>query len=171
MAAPLKLKRQSSPKVVRQDLSVAQELPIAAVLVDTPVSHLEGVYDYLVPESLHASATIGTKAIVEFGNTTTEGLIVARKKSSDKQKNMKTITRLNSPSGLVSLSVIKHIEAVRDRFGGGIWNIIKSAIPATQTAHKSLLHVLYTFPISPLFQSERLLEGHPAHLLNHIFGA
>ncbi len=130
MAAPLKLKRQSSPKVVRQDLSVAQELPIAAVLVDTPVSHLEGVYDYLVPESLHASATIGTKAIVEFGNTTTEGLIVARKKSSDKQKNMKTITRLNSPSGLVSLSVIKHIEAVRDRFGGGIWNIIKSAIPA-----------------------------------------
>lgn len=158
MAAPLKLKRQSSPKVVRQDLSVAQELPIAAVLVDTPVSHLEGVYDYLVPESLHASATIGTKAIVEFGNTTTEGLIVARKKSSDKQKNMKTITRLNSPSGLVSLSVIKHIEAVRDRFGGGIWNIIKSAIPARVIKEESFQRSSASSTNFPEYDSPRLRE-------------
>ena len=130
MAAPLKLKRQSSAKPAKQSVSPSENLPIAAVLVDTPVSYLEGIYDYLVPETLDAYATVGTKVIVEFGKSNTEGLIVARKSSSDQQKNIKVISKLNSPSGLLSSSVIKHIEATRDRFGGGIWNIIKSAVPA-----------------------------------------
>lgn len=130
MAAPLKLKRQSSAKPAKQSVSPSENLPIAAVLVDTPVSYLEGIYDYLVPETLDAYATVGTKVIVEFGKSNTEGLIVARKSSSDQQKNIKVISKLNSPSGLLSSSVIKHIEATRDRFGGGIWNIIKSVVPA-----------------------------------------
>jgi len=102
VAAPLKLKRQNSPKPVKQSSLTSQNLPIAAVLVDTPVSYLEGIYDYLVPETLDSLATIGTKVIVEFGKSNTEGLIIARKSSSDQQKNLKMISKLNSPSGLLS---------------------------------------------------------------------
>ena len=49
MAAPLKLKRQAVAKAPQKLLNVSKNLPIASVLVDTPVSSLEGIYDYLVP--------------------------------------------------------------------------------------------------------------------------
>jgi len=153
VAAPLKLKRQNSPKPVKQSSLTSQNLPIAAVLVDTPVSYLEGIYDYLVPETLDSLATIGTKVIVEFGKSNTEGLIIARKSSSDQQKNLKMILKLNSPSGLLSLSVIKHIEATRDRFGGGIWNIIKSAVPARVVKEEHIQRQLVTTAKIPKYTS------------------
>ena len=113
MAAPLKLKRQSSAKPAKQSVSASENLPIAAVLVDTPVSYLEGIYDYLVPETLDAYATVGTKVIVEFGKSNTEGLIIARKSSSDQHKNIKVISKLNSPSGLLSSARVLKEEQIQ----------------------------------------------------------
>ncbi len=76
MTAPLKLKRQSVKSKPGKDKEDLAKLKVASVLVDTPVSHLEGLYDYLIPSSLTSIATIGTKVIVEFGKKNTEGLIV-----------------------------------------------------------------------------------------------
>ena len=102
MAAPLKLKRQITAQKPKSNSAVADQLPIAAVLVDTPVSHLEGIYDYLVPLHLESAAVYGTKVIVPFGKTQVDGLIVGRKNKSEQLKNLKLITEVSSPSGLVS---------------------------------------------------------------------
>ena len=72
MAAPLKLKQQKFTTTSREQVLVAKHLPIASVLVDTPVSHLEGIYDYLVPQHLSDTATVGTKVLIEFGKGRTE---------------------------------------------------------------------------------------------------
>lgn len=103
--------------------------PIASVLVDTPVSHLEGLYDYLVPEHLSVAAVEGTKVLIEFGNRKTEGLIIVRKRSDSNFLKMKPILGVSSPSGFIKPAVLKHIEVVRDRFGGSFWNLIKQAVP------------------------------------------
>jgi len=81
VSAPLKLKRQRSSEVRSQSKKflVAELKPVASVLVDTPVSHLEGIYDYLVPQELSSAAVVGTKVLIEFGKAKTEGLILARK--------------------------------------------------------------------------------------------
>ena len=68
--------------------------------------------------------------MVEFGRGTTEGLLVGRKAKSDQSIRLKPILDLASPSGLVSLDLIKHIELTRNRFGGSFWSILKSAIPS-----------------------------------------
>ena len=102
MAAPLKLKRQQTAQKLKSNSAVADQLPVAAVLVDTPVSHLEGIYDYLVPLHLENSAVYGTKVVVPFGNTQVDGLVVGRKNKSDQIKNLKMITDISSPSGLIS---------------------------------------------------------------------
>jgi len=61
VAAPLKLKQQRSATTINLKAPVADQLPVAAVLVDTPLSHLEGIYDYLVPQALSDKAIYGTK--------------------------------------------------------------------------------------------------------------
>jgi len=130
VTAPLKLKRQlvkSKPGIDKEDLA---KLKVASVLVDTPVSHLEGLYDYLIPSSLTSIATIGTKVIVEFGKKNTEGLIIGISDIDSSNREKKLIQSVSSPSGFISQQLIYHLEQVRNRFGGSFWNLLKQAVPA-----------------------------------------
>ena len=138
MAAPLKLKRQSVAKAPQKLPNVSKNLPVASVLVDTPVSSLEGIYDYLVPEIFDESAVTGTKVLVEFGAGKAEGLVVGRKDKSDQTQKLKSILDLTSPSGMVSETVISHIEMVRNRFGGSFWAVLNSAVPSRVAKEEKL---------------------------------
>ena len=120
MVAPLKLRQQKSSNLFQAEVVASEKLPVASVLVDTPVSHLEGIYDYLVPEHLHETAIFGTKVLIHFGKTTAEGLIIGRKSTSEQPGKLKSIISVLSPSGLVTQELLAHIEQVRNRFGGGI---------------------------------------------------
>ena len=139
MAAPLKLKRQSVAKAPQKLPNVSKNLPVASVLVDTPVSSLEGIYDYLVPEIFDESAVTGTKVLVEFGAGKAEGLVVGRKDKSDQTQKLKSILDLTSPSGMVSETVISHIEMVRNRFGGSFWAVLNSAVPSRVAKEEKLI--------------------------------
>ena len=139
MAAPLKLKRQSVAKAPQKLPNVSKNLPVASVLVDTPVSSLEGIYDYLVPEIFDESAATGTKVLVEFGSGKAEGLVVGRKDKSDQTQKLKSILDLTSPSGMVSETVISHIEMVRNRFGGSFWAVLNSAVPSRVAKEEKLI--------------------------------
>jgi primosomal protein N' (replication factor Y) len=139
VAAPLKLKRQSVAKAPQKLPNVSKNLPIASVLVDTPVSRLEGIYDYLVPEIFDESAATGTKVLVEFGSGKAEGLVVGRKDKSDQTQKLKSILDLTSPSGMVSETVISHIEMARNRFGGSFWAVLNSAVPSRVAKEEKLI--------------------------------
>ena len=157
MAAPLKLKRQQTAQKPKSKL-VADLFPIAAVLVDTPVSHLEGVYDYLVPLHLEDSAVYGTKVVVPFGNTQVDGLIVGRKNDSQQIKNLKMIVDVSSPSGLISSQVIEHLELVRNRFGGSFWSLFKSALPARVAKEDKMISDIKSPLASETYESPQLRD-------------
>ena len=157
MAAPLKLKRQQTAQKPKSKL-VADLFPIAAVLVDTPVSHLEGVYDYLVPLHLEDSAVYGTKVVVPFGNTQVDGLIVGRKNDSQQIKNLKMIVDVSSPSGLISSQVIEHLELVRNRFGGSFWSLLKSALPARVAKEDKMISDIKSPLASETYESPQLRD-------------
>jgi primosomal protein N' (replication factor Y) len=158
VAAPLKLKRQSVAKAPQKLPNVSKNLPIASVLVDTPVSSLEGIYDYLVPEIFDESAVTGTKVLVEFGSGKAEGLVVGRKDKSDQTQKLKPILDLTSPSGMVSETVISHIEMVRNRFGGSFWTVLNSAVPSRVAKEEKLINSAASTNESSSFDSPELRE-------------
>jgi primosomal protein N' (replication factor Y) (superfamily II helicase) len=157
VAAPLKLKRQQTAQKPKSK-SEADLFPVAAVLVDTPVSHLEGVYDYLVPLHLEDSAVYGTKVVVPFGNTQVDGLIVGRKNDSQQIKNLKMIVDVSSPSGLISSQVIEHLELVRNRFGGSFWSLLKSALPARVAKEDKMISDIMSPLASETYESPQLRD-------------
>ena len=59
MVTPLKLKRQQVKAKSRSFVEIAEENPVAKVLVKTPVSFLEDIYDYLIPAELSESIVPG----------------------------------------------------------------------------------------------------------------
>ena len=158
MAAPLKLKRQSVAKAPQKLPNVSKNSPIASVLVDTPVSSLEGIYDYLVPKIFDESAVTGTKVLVEFGSGKAEGLIVGRKEKSDQTQKLKPILDLTSPSGMVSETVISHIETVRNRFGGSFWAVLNSAVPSRVAKEEKLIESDSSIIEASSFDSSGLRE-------------
>jgi len=158
VAAPLKLKRQSVAKVPQKLPNLTKNLPVASVLVDTPVSSLEGIYDYLVPETFDESAVTGTKVLVEFGSGKAEGLVVGRKDKSDQTQKLKSILDLTSPSGMVSETVISHIEMVRNRFGGSFWAVLNSAVPSRVAKEEKLIKSDASINEASSFDSPELRE-------------
>ena len=158
MAAPLKLKRQAVTKAPQKLPNVSKNLPIASVLVDTPVSSLEGIYDYLVPEIFDESAVIGTKVLVEFGSGKAEGLVVGRKNKSDQTQKLKPILDLTSPSGMVSETVISHIEMVRNRFGGSFWAVLNSAVPSRVVKEEKIIETDASINEAGSYDSPELRE-------------
>jgi len=129
VAAPLKLKRQVSATSKPKNLASVSKLPIASVLVDTPVSHLEGIYDYWIPSRIDDLVTIGTKVIVPFGSVNADGLVINRSPNHSNDAKLKEIIDVASPSSMVSVQMLEHIEMVRNRFGGSFWSLLKQSIP------------------------------------------
>lgn len=144
MAAPLKLKRQVSATSKPKNLASVSKLPIASVLVDTPVSHLEGIYDYWIPSKIDKLVTIGTKVIVPFGNVNADGLVINRTQNQSNDGELKEIIDVTSPSSMVSAQMLEHIEMVRNRFGGSFWSLLKQSIPKRVVKEEKMLTVFET---------------------------
>jgi len=66
-------------------------LPIARVVVDVPTRALSEPFDYEVPESLDASATVGAPVVVGFGGQRVVGYVVGRIASSTFEGTLRPI--------------------------------------------------------------------------------
>lgn len=127
MVTPLKLKRQQVKAKSGSNVEIAEDKPVAKVLVNTPVSYLEDIYDYLVPAELSESIIAGSIVKIDFGNSKTIGLVLERE-DSQKQK-LKPIEGVMGWPGMISQEVTSHLKRVQDRFGGSLWNLIDSYLP------------------------------------------
>ena len=54
----------------------APELPIARVLVDVPLPHLDREFDYLVPEVMHGLVAPGSRVKLRFAGQDVEGYVL-----------------------------------------------------------------------------------------------
>jgi primosomal protein N' (replication factor Y) (superfamily II helicase) len=104
-------------------------MPSSRVWVDTSVSHLDGTYDYLVPERLSQSVKAGIRVGVPFGGRDVEALVLER---SDKSEitNLKFISSVISEEVVASPTLITLISSISKRWICNPFDVIRSAIPA-----------------------------------------
>ena len=89
---PLKLRREKAQSFRPR----AASNPIARVLVDHQIVHLEQVYEYEVPELFDATASIGALVEVEFGHILTQGVILERRQTPESAGNLKELLKVLS---------------------------------------------------------------------------
>jgi len=124
-ARPLRLKRQ---EVARLDSQSAVIKPYVKVWVDNSVSHLDGVYDYLIPERLSEEVRVGIRIGVPFAGRDVEALVIERSESSD-VTNLKFITSIISTQIVATPTLIGLISHVSKRWICHPYDLIRSAIP------------------------------------------
>ena len=122
---PLRLKTEV---VLRDENVSATNLPVVRVWVDNGVYHLDGSYDYLVPQSLSALVSVGVRIEVPFNSRNVEAIVLERLPESQSAR-LKYIVKVISPVPVATAMTLSLIAAVSKRWAAHPYDVIRSAIP------------------------------------------
>ncbi|WP_246088063.1 primosomal protein N' [Nocardioides albertanoniae] len=110
------------------DAEIASVDPVAKVLVDLPMAHLDRPFDYAVPAAMAEEALPGVRVKVRFGPKDVDGFIVARAEASE-HANLQPLKRVVSPEQVLTPAVAALSESVARRYAGARADVIRLAVP------------------------------------------
>ena len=122
---PLKLKQQKA-HLVR---AAALVNPIAKVLVDHQILHLDHYLEYQIPEELSESAQVGTLIEIELSHQLTQGIIVARYEQQETAGQIRSVLKVLSSIPYIPDDLLRNIEGSARLYGATPWDFIRSCVP------------------------------------------
>ncbi|WBO67553.1 primosomal protein N' [Streptomyces camelliae] len=127
--------------------ALAEELPVARVLVDKGVLHLDRYFDYAVPEELDAQAQPGVRVRVRFGagrhrvregrregGGLIDGFLIERRAETDYSGPLAALAQVVSPEPVLSEELLGLTRAVADRYAGSLADVLQLAVPPRSAA-------------------------------------
>jgi primosomal protein N' (replication factor Y) len=75
---------------------LTQHLPIAKVVLDLSLPHLDYPFDYQIPEELNQSCQPGVRVKVKFAGRNLDGWVVERSKPQFENKKLSKIEKIVS---------------------------------------------------------------------------
>ncbi|MDO4917662.1 MAG: primosomal protein N', partial [Rothia sp. (in: high G+C Gram-positive bacteria)] len=104
---------------------VAQTNPIAQVLLESDVPHLDRYFDYLVPAEFDETAQPGTRVRVRFAEQKLTGYVVHRKEQTEFQGQLKYIEHVVSAISVVTPDVFDLAQKLADRYASVAANVLR----------------------------------------------
>ncbi|WP_107774672.1 primosomal protein N' [Nocardioides sediminis] len=103
--------------------------PVARVLVDVPLAHLDRTFDYAVPVAHAEAAVPGARVKVRFAGQDVDGYVVERAATSDHPGRLQPLRRVVSPEPVLSPVVADLTAAVAARYAGARADVLRLAVP------------------------------------------
>ncbi|GAA3733939.1 primosomal protein N' (replication factor Y) [Spinactinospora alkalitolerans] len=107
----------------------AAELPVARIVVDTPLPHLDRPFDYRVPDTLDAAAVPGCRVRVRFNGQLLDGFLLERAEESDFQGQLAYLHQVVSSEPVLTPEIHGLARAVADRYAGTLNDVLRLAVP------------------------------------------
>ncbi|HET7139993.1 MAG TPA: primosomal protein N', partial [Arthrobacter sp.] len=108
---------------------LAAHLPVARVLVETPLPHLDRPFDYSVPAELDEAAQAGVRVKVRFNGQELSGFIIERTAESDAGHPLVPLQKVISPVAVLTPAVRDLVSAVAARYAGTVSDVLRVAVP------------------------------------------
>lgn len=116
------------------EAAITDTLPVAQVLVEVPLAHLDRPFDYAVPVSMGASAVPGVRVKVRFAGQDADGFVLARVGSSDHDGRLTPLRRVVSPEPVLTGPVAALTADVAARYAGTRADVLRLAVPPRHAA-------------------------------------
>ncbi|NUP59698.1 MAG: primosomal protein N', partial [Pseudarthrobacter sp.] len=110
-------------------LALAGHLPVARVLVESSLPHLDRPFDYAVPASLDESARPGVRVKVKFNGQDLGGYLLERLAASDAGHALVPLAKVVSPVPVLTPAVRRLADAVAARYAGTASDVLRLAVP------------------------------------------
>lgn len=120
-------RRTSVPDLVGETVG-----PVAHVVVDVPLPHLDHPFSYAVPERFRAGLQVGARVVVPFAGRREDGWVVAI--ADGPLTGLRALQRVVTPQGVVSAEVAALARAVADATAGTVADILRAAVPPRHAA-------------------------------------
>lgn len=138
-----RLRAVASPRgrsrVLPQVPQAAAVDPVALVLVDVGLPHLDRPFEYVVPSSLADLAVPGARVKVRFAGQDVDGYIVARAATAEHEGTLAPLRKVVSPEAVLTPAVLTLSRAMASRYAGTLGDVVRLAVPPRHaTAEKRL---------------------------------
>lgn len=140
---------------------VAEELPVARVVLDLQPAHLDRPYDYLVPAPMADDARPGVRVRARFGPQEVAGYVVERRETSDHEGRLVPLKRLVSADPVLSEPVLRLARAVADRYAGTLADVLRLAVPPRHARVEKEVLASLTAPEEVPAQGDGASDGGP----------
>ena len=131
-------------KLVKAEVPIAKNAPVAHIIIDSPLPHLDRVFDYAVPEKFSETAQPGVRVRVRFAGKLTDGWLISRSDESEHPGTLAALTNVISPEVALIPEVLELAQSVMARQAGTLSDVLRSAIPNRHAAAEAT-----EFPESP----------------------
>lgn len=107
----------------------AASLPVARIVVDVPLAHLDRPFDYTVPSELDTAAVPGCRVRVRFAGQLVDGYLLERTETTEYGKKLAFIEKVVSPEPVLAPEIAALARTIADRYAGGMIDVLRLAIP------------------------------------------
>ncbi len=102
---------------------------IARVCVDSPLTHLDRLFDYLIPDEFGDQVTVGCRVRVRFAGRLLDGYVLDVPASSEHTGRLAPLSRVTSSESVLSQEIARLARAVADRYAGTLSDVLRLAVP------------------------------------------
>lgn len=104
-------------------------LPVALVVVDVGLPHLDRPFEYLVPAALDAAARPGVRVKVRFAGRDVNGFVIARTATAEHPGRLVPVRRVVSEEPVLTPTLLQVTRQVADRYAGTLADVLRLAVP------------------------------------------
>ena len=119
-------RRRGQPE---QQRALADTAPVARVLVDVPLAHLDRPFDYAVPATMADDAVAGARVKVRFAGQDVDGFVLERADGTDHDGRLLPLRRVVSAEPVLRPDVAALTAAVAERYAGTRSDVLRLAVP------------------------------------------
>lgn len=110
----------------------AEPTRVARVAVDTPLAHLDRLFDYAVPADLEPQPVPGCRVKVRFAGRLAQGFVVAVSDETAHEGRLAPLSKVVSAEPVLSAEVLGLCREVADRWAGTLSDVLRLAVPPRQ---------------------------------------
>ncbi|MBB6402967.1 primosomal protein N' [Arthrobacter sp. AZCC_0090] len=119
--------------------ALAASDPVARVLIESPLPHLDRPFDYSVPAEFERTALAGVRVKVRFNGQELNGFVLERAESSEAGHALSPLLKVISPIQVLTPSLLELASSVAARYAGTLSDVLRTAIPPRVAGLEKLL--------------------------------
>ena len=133
---------------------------VARVVVDSPLPHLDRLFDYAVPAELDEVACPGVRVKVRFSGRLVGGYLLERTDGTGHGGRLSPLSAVVSPERVLTPEVARLARAVADRYAGTMTDVLRLAIPPRHARVEKQLLEPVQVPAPPALTAAPRLDAY-----------
>lgn len=119
--------------------TLAARSPVARILIESPLPHLDRPFDYSVPAEFEDTALAGVRVKVRFSGQELSGYVLERTESSEAGHALSPLLKVISPVQVLTPPLLELASSIAARYAGTLSDVLRTAIPPRVAGLEKLL--------------------------------